>query len=68
MQSSRLKIIAKDKPRGQISQTDDGRIEVWVKTWSELQGAPSFRSGAFADKCQQGCIIESISKIPTTNI
>lgn len=26
----------KDKPRGMISQTDDGMVEVWVKTWSEL--------------------------------
>jgi len=26
----------KDKPRGQITQTEDGKIEVWVKTWSEI--------------------------------
>ncbi len=26
----------KDKPRGQVTQTDDGQIEVWVKTWSEV--------------------------------
>jgi hypothetical protein len=26
----------KDKPRGQVSQTEDGSIEVWVKTWSEI--------------------------------
>ncbi|WP_247327160.1 ATP-binding protein [Bradyrhizobium sp. 141] len=26
----------KDKPRGQVSQTEDGLIEVWVKTWSEI--------------------------------
>lgn len=26
----------KDKPRGLVTQTDDGRIEVWVKTWSEV--------------------------------
>lgn len=26
----------KDKPRGQVIQTDDGQIEVWVKTWSEV--------------------------------
>ncbi|MGY3621008.1 ATP-binding protein [Bradyrhizobium sp. USDA 10063] len=26
----------KDKPRGQVSQTEDGLVEVWVKTWSEI--------------------------------
>ncbi|PJK27892.1 hypothetical protein CVT23_19860 [Minwuia thermotolerans] len=26
----------KDKPRGLIFQSDDGQIEVWVKTWSEV--------------------------------
>ena len=26
----------KDKPRGLVIQTDDGQIEVWVKTWSEV--------------------------------
>ncbi len=26
----------KDKPRGLVSQTDDGMVEVWVKSWSEL--------------------------------
>jgi hypothetical protein len=33
---AKVKTRQKDKPRGQISQTDDGRIEVWVKTWSEI--------------------------------
>lgn len=26
----------KDKPRGQVSQTEDGLVEIWVKTWSEI--------------------------------
>lgn len=33
---AKVKTRQKDKPRGQLSQTDDGRIEVWVKTWSEI--------------------------------
>jgi hypothetical protein len=33
---AKVKTRQKDKPRGQISQTDDGRIEVWVKTRSEI--------------------------------
>lgn len=31
-----VKTRQKDKPRGLISQTEDGKIEVWVKTWSEI--------------------------------
>lgn len=31
-----IKTRQKDKPRGQISQTEDGKVEVWVKTWSEI--------------------------------
>ena len=26
----------KDKPRGLVSETDDGNVQVWVKTWSEI--------------------------------
>lgn len=26
----------KDKPRGLVHQSDDGMVEVWVKTWSEV--------------------------------
>jgi hypothetical protein len=26
----------KGKPRGQVTQTEDGSVEVWVKTWSEI--------------------------------
>lgn len=26
----------KDKPKGLVIQADDGKIEVWVKTWSEV--------------------------------
>lgn len=26
----------KDKPRGQVAQTDDGLVEVWVKSWAEV--------------------------------
>jgi len=26
----------RNKPRGLVTQTDDGQIEVWVKTWSEV--------------------------------
>ena len=33
---AQVKTRQKDKPKGQISQTDDGRVEVWVKTWSEI--------------------------------
>lgn len=33
---AQVKTRQKDKPRGQVSQTDDGMIEVWVKSWSEL--------------------------------
>jgi hypothetical protein len=33
---ARVRTRQKDKPRGLITQTDDGKIEVWVKTWSEI--------------------------------
>jgi hypothetical protein len=33
---AQVKTRQKDKPRGLIAQTDDGKIEVWVKTWSEI--------------------------------
>lgn len=26
----------KDKPRGQVAQTEDGLVEVWVKSWAEV--------------------------------
>ena len=29
---AKVKTRQKDRPRGQISETDDGRIKVWVKT------------------------------------
>ena len=35
---ARLRTRQKDKPRGQISQTEDNHllVEVWVKTWAEI--------------------------------
>jgi hypothetical protein len=33
---AKVKTRQKDRPRGQISETEDGRIKVWVKTWSEI--------------------------------
>jgi hypothetical protein len=33
---ARVRTRQKDKPRGLTTQTDDGKIEVWVKTWSEI--------------------------------
>jgi hypothetical protein len=35
-QFAKVKTRQKDKPRGQVSETDDGRIKVCVKTWSEI--------------------------------
>lgn len=35
-QFARVKTRQKGKPRGQISQTEDGSIEVWVKSWAEV--------------------------------
>jgi hypothetical protein len=26
----------KDKPRGQVAQTEDGLVEVWAKSWAEV--------------------------------
>ena len=33
---AQTKTRQKDKPRGQVSQTEDGMVEVWVKSWAEL--------------------------------
>jgi len=33
---ARTKARQKNKPRGQVSQTEDGLVEVWVKSWSEV--------------------------------
>ncbi|ODT15846.1 MAG: hypothetical protein ABS35_30245 [Kaistia sp. SCN 65-12] len=33
---AQMKARQKNKPRGQVTQTDDGLVEVWVKSWSEL--------------------------------
>lgn len=35
-QFARVKTRQKDKPKGQIFQSEDGSIEVWVKTWAEI--------------------------------
>jgi len=33
---AKVKTRQKDKPRGLISEIEDGRVKVWVKTWSEI--------------------------------
>jgi hypothetical protein len=33
---AKVKARQKDKPRGLVSETEDGRVKVWVKTWSEI--------------------------------
>ena len=33
---ARVETRQKGKPRGQIFQSEDGKIEVWVKTWAEV--------------------------------
>ena len=33
---ARMRTRQKDKPRGQIFQSDDGRVEVWAKSWAEI--------------------------------
>lgn len=33
---ARMRTRQKDKPKGQIFQSDDGRVEVWVKSWAEI--------------------------------
>lgn len=33
---AQMRTRQKDKPRGQIFQSDDGRVEVWAKSWSEI--------------------------------
>jgi hypothetical protein len=35
-QFAQLKTRQRGKPRGQIFQSEDGNIEVWVKTWAEV--------------------------------
>ncbi|KQT59823.1 MULTISPECIES: ATP-binding protein [unclassified Aureimonas] len=42
----------KDKPRGQIFQSEDGSITVWVKTWSEILAECRARLKFVEDKLQ----------------
>lgn len=42
----------KDKPRGQVAQTDDGLVEVWVKSWAELFAESKGRMRFVQDRLQ----------------
>lgn len=33
---AQVKTRQKDRPRGLVSDADDGRVKVWVKTWAEI--------------------------------
>lgn len=37
-QFAQVKTRQKDKPRGQVFQSEDGNIQVWVKSWAEILG------------------------------
>ncbi|WP_292693752.1 ATP-binding protein [Mesorhizobium sp.] len=49
---ARIETRQKDKPRGQVSQTDDGAVEVWVKSWSEVLADSKGRMRFVQDKLQ----------------
>jgi hypothetical protein len=33
---AKQKVKQQNRPRGLVSVTDDGRVKIWVKTWSEI--------------------------------
>lgn len=59
---AKVKTRQKDKPRGQIAETDDGRIKVWVKTWSEILAEGKARMRFVQDHLQANVDTESSLK------
>jgi Histidine kinase-, DNA gyrase B-, and HSP90-like ATPase len=59
---AKVKTRQKDKPRGQIAETDDGRVRVWVKTWSEILAESKARMRFVQDHLQSNVDTESSLK------
>jgi len=59
---ARVKSRQKGKPRGQISQTEDSNIEVWVKTWAEILAECKSRMRFVQDRLQANVDKESSLK------
>ncbi|HUC49519.1 MAG TPA: hypothetical protein VMA30_09045 [Xanthobacteraceae bacterium] len=49
---ARTKARQKDKPRGLISETENGEVRVWVKTWSEILAEGKARMRFVQDSLQ----------------
>jgi hypothetical protein len=52
----------KDKPRGLVADTEEGRVKVWVKTWSEILGESKARMRFVQEHLQANVDTESSLK------
>jgi hypothetical protein len=59
---ARVKTRQKDKPHGQIAETEDGQVKVWVKTWSEILAEGNARMRFVQDHLQANVDTESSLK------